>query len=109
MVKPCREAELLETIRAHLGLVYVYADQAIEQNLSSIDADSVRSLKSDALDTLPVEWAGDMRQAIFNGDKDRVNALIGTIPPADAAFARALQQLADRYEYDALTQLLDRV
>ena len=105
--KPFREADLLEKIRVHLGLAYVYADQATEQELTSTDA-AVRSSKSDALDTLPVEWADDMRRAIFNGEKDRVNTLIATVPPRDAEFAQALQRLADRYEYDALTQLLER-
>jgi PAS domain S-box-containing protein len=95
---------------------YLYADQAPgpdeapgpdDQELTSIDG-SVRALKAEALDTLPVEWADDMRRAIFNGDKDRVNELIAHIPQRDAEFARALQRLADRYEYDALTELLDR-
>jgi PAS domain S-box-containing protein len=116
IVKPCREADLLEVIRARLGLTYVYADQATgspvsgrtdAQPLESI-GDSARSPHSDALDNLPAEWADDMRRAIFNGENDRVNELIATIPPCDAEFARALQRLADRYEYDALTQLLDR-
>jgi PAS domain S-box-containing protein len=107
VVKPCREGDLLETIRVHLGLAYVYADQATEQELTPID-DSLRPSKSDGVDTLPVDWADDMRRAIFNGENDRVNDLIGHLPRRDAEFARALQRLADRYEYDALTQLLDR-
>jgi CheY-like chemotaxis protein len=107
MVKPCREADLLESIRRHLGVAYVYADQATEQQLTSID-DCLRSLKSDAVESLPVDWADDMRRAIFNGENDRVNDLIGHLPQRDAEFARALQRLADGYEYDALTQLLDR-
>jgi CheY-like chemotaxis protein len=107
ILKPCHEAELLERIRVHLGLAYVYADQVAGQGHISVD-DPVRVFRSDALDTLPVEWAVNMRQAIFTGDKDRVNALIAQIPQRDGEFARALQRLADRYEYDALTQLLDR-
>jgi PAS domain S-box-containing protein len=107
IVKPCREADLLESIRAHLGLAYVYADQGTGQALTSND-DALTSSTSDALVTLPVEWANDMRRAIFNGENDRVNELIARIPQRDAEFARALQRLADRYEYDALTQLLDR-
>jgi len=91
----------------HLGLAYVYADPATGRALTSID-DSLRSSKSDALGTLPIEWADDMRRAIFNGENDRVNELIARIPQRDAAFARSLQRLADRYEYDALTQLLAR-
>jgi PAS domain S-box-containing protein len=107
IVKPCREADLLERIRVHLDLAYAYADPAAGQARSSTD-DSFRSSKSDALDALPVEWADDMRRAIFNGENDRVNELIARIPSRDAEFASALQRLADRYEYDALTQLLDR-
>jgi CheY-like chemotaxis protein len=108
ILKPFREAELLEKIRAHLGLAYVYADQATEPKIDATD-DAVPSLTSAALETLPVEWAHDMRRAIFNGEKDLVNELIARIPQRDAEFARGLQRLADRYEYDALTQLLDEV
>jgi PAS domain S-box-containing protein len=107
MVKPCRAADLLERIRVHLGLAYVYADRATGPELTLID-DAEPSLKRDALDTLPIAWADDMRRAIFNGENDRVNALIANIPQRDVEFARALQRLADRYEYDALIQLLDR-
>jgi PAS domain S-box-containing protein len=116
IVKPCREADLLEKIRVHLGLTYVYADQASgspgrpahdAQALTPI-GDSAPSAHADALDNVPIEWADDMRRAIFNGENDRVNELIAVIPLRDAEFARALQRLADRYEYDALTQLLDK-
>jgi CheY-like chemotaxis protein len=107
ILKPCREAELLETIRSRLGLAYVFADQSTRQDVDAID-DGVSSLTLDALDTLPVEWALDMRRAIFNGDKDLVNELITRVSPRDAPFARALQRMADRYDYDALTQLLGR-
>jgi PAS domain S-box-containing protein len=115
IVKPCREADLLEVIRVRLGLAYVYADQAPGSpgsggNAEALAAigDSARSSNSAALDNLPVEWADDMRRAIFSGENDRVNELIATIPQRDAEFAQALQRLADRYEYDALTQLLDK-
>jgi PAS domain S-box-containing protein len=106
MVKPCRAADLLEQIRVHLGLAYVYADRASGPELTSID-DAGPPTTCDALDTLPIAWADDMRRAIFNGENDRVNALIANIPRHDGEFARALQRLADRYEYDALIQLLD--
>ena len=106
MGKPCRAADLLEQIRVRLGLEYIYADRTTGPELSSVEDEP--SLKSDALDALPIEWADDMRRAIFNGETDRVNELIANIPQRDVEFARALQRLADRYEFDALTQLLDR-
>jgi two-component system sensor histidine kinase/response regulator len=105
IVKPCREADLLERIRVQLGLAYVYADQV--QGITPIDDSLGPTDKSDGVDTLPVDWADDMRRAIFNGENDRVNDLIRHLPGRDAEFAQALQRLADRYEYDALTQLLD--
>ena len=41
IVKPCREADLLGSIRVHLGLAYVYAAPATGRALTSIDDSSI--------------------------------------------------------------------
>ena len=48
----------------------------------------------------------ELQEAIDNGEKDYLDKLIGTVADCDKQAARSLRQLADSYDYDALTHLL---
>jgi len=55
-----------------------------------------------------LDKTGALLNATMTGNKSLLDTLIGKVrAAADAASARALQELADRYEYDALTRLLE--
>jgi len=56
---------------------------------------------------LPGELIGRLHSAVANGDKALLDRLIGTVKERDARSAGVLQELADRYEYDALAHLLE--
>ena len=103
--KPCREDELLEKIRARLGVSYLYAGE--ERQTESVAA-LASALNGEVLTALPVELTDKLRLAVLNGENDQLNVLIGKVTEQDAPFARALRDLADKYEYDALIQLLDQ-
>ena len=106
--KPCREDELLEKIRTRLGLSYLYSG---EDTPPPVEPGAVPGpeVSPENLKTLPAEWIEQLRSAVMNGEKDRLDEVIRRVPGQDPQFARALQQLADQYEYDALTQLLEEV
>jgi CheY-like chemotaxis protein len=55
---------------------------------------------------LPTELLEQLRIAVQDGEKDRLDELIATVSEEHSQSARALKALADRYEYDALTNLL---
>jgi len=55
---------------------------------------------------LPAELLEQLRSAVQDGEKDRLDELIGVVANQDAQSAVALQELADKYEYDTLTNLL---
>jgi CheY-like chemotaxis protein len=103
--KPCRENELLEKIRARLGIGYLYASD--ERQTESVAA-LASVLNREVLTTLPAELMDQLRLAVRNGENDQLDALIGRVMEQDAPFAGALRDLADKYEYDALIQLLER-
>jgi CheY-like chemotaxis protein len=103
--KPCREDELLEKIRVRLGVSYLYAGE--ERQTESVAA-LASALNGEVLTALPVELTDKLRLAVLNGENDQLNVLIGKVTEQDAPFARALRDLADNYEYDALIQLLDQ-
>jgi signal transduction histidine kinase/response regulator RpfG family c-di-GMP phosphodiesterase len=58
---------------------------------------------------LPTEMLQQLRSAVQNGEKDRLDELIATVENQDPQSGRALKNLADRYEYDALSNLLNEV
>jgi PAS domain S-box-containing protein len=104
LAKPCREDELLEKIRALLNVVYDYQDsrEAESRPLAGVSALSA------ALSQLPLELVEKLRNATSIGNKRLLDSLILRVPEAgDAGAARSLQELADRYQYDDLTRLLE--
>jgi hypothetical protein len=48
-----------------------------------------------------------LRHAVLYGENDQLDKLIEIVMEQDAPLAAALRDLADRYEYDKLTQLLE--
>jgi CheY-like chemotaxis protein len=104
--KPCREDELLDKIQAHLGLAYLYAGEETLSGTERICACAV-AWGVEPMARMPRELVDELGLAVRNGEKDRLDELIGSITERDASFGRTLQELADQYEYDALTQLLE--
>jgi hypothetical protein len=62
------------------------------------------------LEQLPPELIEQLRAATLSGSKRRLDQLIAKVRESgDAGSADALQELADRYQYDALIGLLEAV
>jgi hypothetical protein len=63
---------------------------------------------ADGFANVPLQLVEELRSATLNGNKDLLDQLILKVREIeDAGFAQALQALADHYEYDALTRLLE--
>lgn len=48
----------------------------------------------------------EMRQAILTGDMDRFTRALPEVAERNACVADGLRELADRYDYEALAELL---
>ena len=59
-----------------------------------------------SLTGLPTELLEQLRSAVQDGQKDRLDELIAVVANQDSPSADAIKALADKYEYDALTNLL---
>jgi PAS domain S-box-containing protein len=105
--KPCREDELLEKLRRLLNIAYDYEElNETEDPLPSV----IGTARAEGARRLPAALVEELRNATFSGNIRRLNALIAEVrTTADAASARALQELADKYDYDALTLLLEEI
>ena len=64
------------------------------------------TLSAEKFAQLPRELIQEIRQATTRGNKKLLDELILKVSE-DPEFASSLQALADKYEYDALTQLLE--
>jgi signal transduction histidine kinase/CheY-like chemotaxis protein len=102
--KPCREDELLEKMRALLNLDYDYEEP------SGTEGQPVGGTAAlpPRLGQLPWELAEEIRSATLSGNKGLLDNLIRKVcETADSESAQALQELADKYDYDGLTRLLE--
>jgi CheY-like chemotaxis protein len=109
--KPCQEDELLQKMKAHLNLSYLYDDAAAPRNDSGAapeaDPHPVSDPKSVSIEELPPELVGELQLAIRNGEKDRLDRLIERVGERNGAVSQALKGLADKYDYEAIAHLLE--
>jgi CheY-like chemotaxis protein len=103
--KPCRENELLETMRALLNVIYDYE----EVGRDGEPVDGAPAWNAEKLGQLPRELIGELRHATVSGNKKLLDKLILEVSETagDDASAHALHNLAEKYEYDTLTRLLE--
>jgi len=105
VAKPCNEGDLLETIRTHLNVVYDYEDVGGAEGQRGVGESA---LNSASLRQIPRELIEEIRIATLAGNKKLLDDLILKIPETgNVESAHSLQELADKYEYDALNQLLE--
>ena len=106
LAKPCREEELFDKMRSLLDIDYEYEE---DSGADGEAAASTAVLHAGKLKQLPISVVEELRQATLNGNKRKLDQLIGKVreSSADAESANALQQLADRYDYDVLTHFLE--
>jgi CheY-like chemotaxis protein len=103
--KPCREDELLSKIGTLLNVAYEYAADKRERN-----PDGSATLSAEKLGRLPEPLLEELRVAVRAGKKKILDKLILDVgATGDTETAGALQALADHYQYDALTRLLEEV
>jgi CheY-like chemotaxis protein len=102
LAKPCREDELLEKMRMLLGIAFDYEELSSDEDHSPA---GVATLSADSLAQLPQELIQEILTATTRGNKRLLDELIRKVPEPQSA--AALQGLADKYDYDALTQLLE--
>ena len=103
--KPCRENELLEKVRALLNITYRYEEVSEAESKSGNGADELTPQK---LERLPADLVEGLRQATLNGNKRMLDELILKVGGLEGeGCAHALKLLADKYQYDTLTRLLE--
>jgi len=108
--KPCQEEELLQKMKVHLNLSYLYGGAEALRNDSGAALGAgpkpVSDPKAMSIEELPPELVGDLQLAIRNGEKDSLDRLIERVGERNVAVSQALKDLADKYDYEAIEHLL---
>ena len=100
VTKPFREEELLETIHRVLGADYLYME------ITSALSEEGGILTPESLAGLGETPRRRLREAVINGNFDRVLELIGEFGFSDEKVARGLRLLAERFDSRGILRLL---
>ena len=100
--KPFQADDILGKIQEHMAIAYQYA---------SVDAETAQpeplgeALSAATLETLPATLRQKLRDAVLNGQMDRLTALVQEVADHDARMAGQLKELVDAYQYNTLITL----
>jgi PAS domain S-box-containing protein len=100
--KPYRDTEIFNVLVRYLGLRFVY-----EEMLTVSPEESEIILSPELLAALPHELAEKLHNAVIELDPERVNDLINQIMYNNPSVGRAFRNLANRFDYAHLLQILD--
>lgn len=104
--KPFPEAELLEKLRACLGLEYVYSKPPVGDD-GNFASDEIGSSIRKALLLVPEGFSAGLREATINADYNRIIELADEISLRDATAGEAIRRVAERFDYDKLLDMLE--
>jgi len=103
--KPFQEAEIFAIMHRHIGVRYIYEDSP-ENEMSTSQHVDKSVLTAAALQALPKEWLGELKQAIINVDLDLATALIEEIASANPVLAEALNNCIENFDYSKILNLI---
>jgi CheY-like chemotaxis protein len=102
VVKPYRTATILEKLSQHLGVRYLYEEAAPV-------ARTVPELTPADLAPLPRPVTQQLQQALVHGDRDEALRIVDAIHDSNEAVAQTLRSLVERYRFDEILHLVEKI
>jgi two-component system sensor histidine kinase/response regulator len=102
--KPFKDAELFEIIGRLTGSEYLYEEAGGSENASETADDETLIRKSVA--ALPTDLVGQLIHSVERADLDQLNDLVGQLTTDHPTLVKRMREMATRYEYEALIELL---
>jgi len=103
--KPFQETDLFQKIQALLGVEYVYDDaQTSEMDEQGVVA--AQRLTPEAIKLLPRELVRELHGAVVDGDYYLILEIIDRLTAGDANLAAELRNMAQRFDFQRLGDLL---
>jgi len=106
--KPFKASEIFDVMHKHLGVRYVYEEQADSPVSKSAKKDKLKALTTEAIAALPHELLEGLERAAVLGYSDKVESLTEDIRSYNAALADALAELAADFNYDKILKLIPK-
>jgi len=106
--KPFRESEIFDVMHRHLGVRYVYEEDADAHDPVSSEKARPKAVTPEAIGALPHELLAALEQASMHGDTDRLESLIEDIRSIDAALADALAVLVADFDHVNILRLIEK-
>ena len=101
-----QQATVKQFMHRYQILVPAYLATQLQQQKPHELPRSALRLEHERRARLRAELLQQLRIAVQDGEKDRLDELIAVVANQNSQSARALKELADKYEYDTLTNLL---
>jgi CheY-like chemotaxis protein len=109
--KPFRQDEIYDMLAKHLGVRFVYEEQAPPAAAQPADAAAPLAdvLTPAALAALSTGWVANLQQATIKADLNLILTLIDQIRGENPALADALTDLARNFEYKKILTVIEQV
>ncbi|MCK9627438.1 MAG: PAS domain S-box protein [Bacteroidales bacterium] len=104
--KPFRESDLFSTVGKILNISYIYEDEP--QEIVPSNNDNETTLSEEQINKLPASFIKEMQDAISVADIDMVISLISDIEKDCPALSCKLREMANKYEYGQIEELLQK-
>lgn len=104
--KPFRERDLFSTVGKILNIKYIYEDEPQETDSGYVENEVISS--EETLYNLPDSFIKEMEDAISVADLDQIISLISGIERDFPSFSHKLMDLANKYEYCLIEELLKK-
>lgn len=106
--EPCREAEIFDVMARHLGVRYIYEEEAAGRKAKGEAEALGDALTPKALAGLPDDLLAELRQAVIDLDVDVIQAIIEGVREVNGPVGDGLADLAEDYQYDRILALLQQ-
>ncbi len=102
--KPFQEQIIFETIRKHLGVAYIYAEEK-----PCLENNTIYSLTPEDLLIMPSEWIERLYQATVNLEDKIILEIIEEIPEKYANLAEELEKLVNNFLLENIIELIENI
>ncbi len=98
--KPFKQSEIFNTLHKHLGVQYIYSEQASEPESTPTEL-----LTPETIAVLPADWLACFHDATLTLDVDLLLELIAQIYEQHESIANSLTELVNKYRFEELWTL----
>ncbi|MEM6399744.1 MAG: chemotaxis protein CheB [Cyanobacteria bacterium P01_D01_bin.116] len=109
--KPFQEDILLNKIAQYLEVEYIYESENNGNSISyaeQTDLNKLNKLTPDSLKVMPEEWCKSLYKKAISCNQDSVLQLLSEIPEDYQNLKMQLEELADNYQFDEISQLSEQ-